>query len=87
MYPLSENQKSHNLSQFYHDKLSTNHRDLKVSLFTLILYDDKVFILFVYSWRQRSHIMEDKNAIKPAYWQTSLFRLQNVKPMMTTINI
>ena len=30
--------------------------------------------------------MEDQYALKPALWQTSLFRLQNVKLMMTTYN-
>ena len=30
------------------------------------------------------NIMEDQYALKPALWQTSLFRLQNVKLMMTT---
>ena len=32
------------------------------------------------------NIMEDQYALKPALWQTSLFRLQNVKLMMTTYN-
>ena len=30
--------------------------------------------------------MEDQYALKPALWQTSLFRLQNLKLMMTTYN-
>ena len=30
--------------------------------------------------------MEGQYALKPALWQTSLFRLQNVKLMMTTYN-
>ena len=32
------------------------------------------------------NIMEDQYALKPAHWQTSLFRLQIVKLMMTTYN-
>ena len=31
-------------------------------------------------------IMEDQCALIPSLWQTSLFRLQNVKLMMTTYN-
>ena len=31
------------------------------------------------------HIMEDQCALKPALWQTSLFRLQNVKLMMISL--
>ena len=32
------------------------------------------------------NIMEDQYALKPAFWQTSLFRLQNVKLMRTKYN-
>ena len=33
------------------------------------------------------NVMEDQYALKPALWQTQLFRLQNVKLMMTIYNI
>ena len=49
-----------------------------------ILYKKENIYSILY--QRNFYIMEDQYALKPSLWQTSLFRLQNVKLMMKTYN-
>ena len=51
-----------------------------------IVFQNRSFSTYMCTYNGIRNIMEDQYALKPALWQTSLFRLQNVKLMMTTYN-
>ena len=53
---------------------------LRQRLWSMMFYLELVVIKRIF------HIIEDQYALKTAFWQTSLFRLQNAKLMMTTYN-